>query len=180
MLIANFHRGVASWSSIGILLRINLKPRCPHGGAVVLLTYETPAKLFGRSVINILHLILETVIYRISPEGPQTLLATPNWPQGMKPSFTVSWIVTLPSQYQADLQFLNVSQPKCNDRHTAIKVKLLGQEEELMSRREDEVTEDSLLLPQSFYLNMSNCIPEEGQFKAMTRIILKKKPGKHT
>lgn len=96
----------------------------------------------------------------------------------MKPSSTVSWIVTLPSQYEADLQFLNVSQPKCNDRHTAIKVRLLGQEEELMSRREDEVTED-LLLPQSFYLNMSNCIPEGGQFKAMTRIILKNKTSKH-
>ncbi|XP_056876742.1 CUB domain-containing protein 1-like [Takifugu flavidus] len=119
--------------------------------------------------------IPETVIYRISPEEPQTLLATPNWPQGMKPSSTVSWIVTLPSQYQAHLQFLNVSQPKCNDRHTAIRVKLLGQEEELLSRREDEPTED-LLLPQSFYLNMSNCIPEEGEFKAMTRIILQKKP----
>lgn len=152
-----------------------------HTGALLRYNRLTP-KLFGRSVINIsgiLHLILETVIYRISPEGPQTLLATPNWPQGMKPSSTVSWIVTLPSQYQADLQFLNVSQPKCNDRHTAIKVKLLGQEEELMSRREDELTEDSLLLPQSFYLNMSNCIPEEGQFKAMTRIILQKKSSKH-
>lgn len=97
----------------------------------------------------------------------------------MKPSSTVSWIVTLPSQYQAELQFLNVSQPKCNDRHTAIKVRLLGQEEELMSRREDEVTEDSLVLPQSFYLNMSNCIPEDGQFKAMTRIILQQKTSKH-
>lgn len=85
----------------------------------------------------------------------------------------------MPSQYQAELQFLNVSQPKCNDRHTAIKVRLLGQEEELMSRREDEVTEDSLVLPQSFYLNMSNCIPEDGQFKAMTRIILQQKTSKH-
>lgn len=85
----------------------------------------------------------------------------------------------LPSQYQAHLQFLNVSQPKCHDRHTAIKVKLLGQEEELMSRREDEVIEESLLLLQSFYLNMSNCIPAEGQFKAMTKIILQKKQSKH-
>lgn len=43
-----FHRGVASWSSIGILLRINVCPRSPHGGAVALETFE----LFGRSVIN--------------------------------------------------------------------------------------------------------------------------------
>lgn len=97
----------------------------------------------------------------------------------MKPSSTVSWIVALPSHYQADLHFVNVSQPKCGDRHTAIKVKLLGQEEELMTRREDEAREDSLQVPQSFYLNMSNCIPESGQFKAVTKIVLRKTSGKH-
>lgn len=107
-----------------------------------------------------------------------TVLATPNWPQGMRPSSTVSWIVTLPSQYQADVQFVNISQPKCNDRHTAIKVKMLGQEEEIMSRREDEQAEDKLLVPQSFYLNMSNCITEEGQFGAVAKIVLQKKSSK--
>lgn len=107
-----------------------------------------------------------------------TLLATPNWPQGMRPSSTVSWIVTLPSQYQADMEFANLSQPKCNDRHTAIKVKMLGQEEEIMSRREDEEAEDKLVVPQSFYLNMSNCIPEEGEFGAVTKIVLQKKTSK--
>lgn len=106
------------------------------------------------------------------------MLVTPNWPQGMRPSSTISWIVTLPSQYQADLQFVNFSQPKCNDRHTSIKVKLLNQEEEIMSRREDEQIEGNLLVPNSFYLNMSNCIPEEGQFGAITKIVLQKKTSK--
>ncbi|XP_035039349.2 CUB domain-containing protein 1 [Hippoglossus stenolepis] len=120
--------------------------------------------------------IPETFIYRISPKpNTPTLLATPNWPQGMKPSSTMSWIVTLPSQYQAHLQFVNVSQPKCLDRHTAMTVKMLGYEEEIMSRREDEQAEDKLLVPQSFYLNMSNCIPEEGHFAAVTKIVLQKK-----
>ncbi|XP_067468699.1 CUB domain-containing protein 1 [Thunnus thynnus] len=119
--------------------------------------------------------IPETIIYRVTPTmSSPTLLATPNWPQGMRPFSTVSWIVTVPSMYQAQLQFVNVSQPKCNDRHTAIKVKMLGYEEEIMSRREDEEVEE-LLLPQSFYLNMSNCIPEEGKFGAVTKIILEKK-----
>lgn len=95
----------------------------------------------------------------------------------MKPSSTVSWIVTLPSQYKANVRFANVSQPKCKDRHTAIKVKMLGQEEEILSRREDEQAED-LLVPHSFYLNMSNCIPEEGEFAAMTQIALQKKTSK--
>lgn len=107
-----------------------------------------------------------------------TLLATPNWPQGMSPFSTVSWIVTLPSQYQANMQFVNVSQPKCKDRHTSIKVKMLGQEEEILSRREDEPAEDKLMVPQSFYLNMSNCIPEEGHFGAVTKIVLQKKSSK--
>lgn len=96
----------------------------------------------------------------------------------MRSSSTVSWIVTLPSQYRADVHFVNISQPKCNDRHTAIKVKLLGQEEEIMSRREDEQAEDRLQVPQSFYLNMSNCVPEEGQFGAVTKIVLQKKTSK--
>lgn len=110
---------------------------------------------------------------------PQSLLATPNWPQGMRPSSTVSWIVTLPSQYEANLQFVNVSQPNCDDIHTAITVMLLGQEEEIMSRREDQPKEYDILVPQSFYLNMSNCIPQEGQFIAVTKIVLQKKSSKH-
>ncbi|XP_030004103.1 CUB domain-containing protein 1 [Sphaeramia orbicularis] len=120
--------------------------------------------------------IPETVIYRVTPDvSSPTLLATPNWPKGMKASSTVSWIVTVPNQYQALMQFVNVSQPKCNDRHTAMKVKMLGYEEEMMSRREDETPEDKLIVPYSFYLNMSNCIPEEGDFGAVTKINLQKK-----
>ncbi|XP_061615885.1 CUB domain-containing protein 1 isoform X2 [Phyllopteryx taeniolatus] len=120
--------------------------------------------------------IPETIIYKVSPhKSSPTLLATPNWPNGMRPSSTVSWIVSLPSQYQARVQVVKVSQPKCKDRHTAIKVKLLDSEKELLSRREDEKTDDKLLVPQSFYLNMSNCIPEEGNFGAVTQIVLEPK-----
>ncbi|XP_061676391.1 CUB domain-containing protein 1 isoform X2 [Syngnathoides biaculeatus] len=120
--------------------------------------------------------IPETIIYKVSPhKSSPTLLATPNWPKGMRPSSTVSWIVSLPSQYQARVQVVNVTQPKCKDRHTAIKVKMLGSEKELLSRREDEKTDDKLLVPQSFYLNMSNCIPEDGSFGAVTKIVLEPK-----
>lgn len=158
-----FHR-VTSWSAVGLQ------------------TLETPVKLSRRTIIDIsgiLYVVLETFIYRISPEVPQTLLATPNWPQGMKPSSTVSWVVSVPSQYEAHLRFTNVSQPKCDDRHTAIKVMLLGEEEELLSRREDESKDYDLRVPQSFYLNMSNCIPQEGQFKAVVEIALQKKSSEH-
>ncbi|XP_077362600.1 CUB domain-containing protein 1 isoform X2 [Festucalex cinctus] len=120
--------------------------------------------------------IPETLIYQVSPHvSSPTLLATPNWPKGMRPGSTVSWIVSLPSGYRAQLQFANVSQPKCDDRHTAIKVKMLDSEEEILSRREDEKTDDKLLVSRSFYLNMSNCIPEDGNFGAVTKIVLEPK-----
>ncbi|XP_029134369.1 CUB domain-containing protein 1 [Labrus bergylta] len=119
--------------------------------------------------------IQETIIYNINPTtSSPTLLATPNWPGGMRPSATLSWIVNVPSGYKAHLQFVNVSQPKCKDKHTSIRVKKLGEEEEMFSRREDKQSEDKLLVDQSFYLNMSNCIPEEGDFGAVTKIVLEK------
>lgn len=114
----------------------------------------------------------------MSPEAPQTLLATPNWPEGMRPSSTVSWVVALPSQHRAHLRFLNVSQPKCLDRHTAITVMLLQRREELLRRREDQARDYDLEVPESFYLNMSNCDPQEGQFRAVMEINLEKKSGK--
>ncbi|XP_075961597.1 CUB domain-containing protein 1 [Anarhichas minor] len=120
--------------------------------------------------------ITETIINRVSPVASSpNLLATPNWPLGMRPSSTVSWIVTVPSQYEAHVHFVNVSQPKCKDRHTSITVKMLGDEEEMMSRREDKQSEDKLTVTRSFYLNMSNCIPEERGFSALTNIVLQKK-----
>uniref|UniRef100_A0A3B4BM58 CUB domain containing protein 1a n=1 Tax=Periophthalmus magnuspinnatus TaxID=409849 RepID=A0A3B4BM58_9GOBI len=117
--------------------------------------------------------ISETMIYRVTPDPTApSLLGTPNWPRGMSRSSTVSWIMTLPRNYQALLHFPNVSQPKCADRHTSITVQMLGYEEELMSRREDETMDEKLIVPYSFYLNMSNCVPEEGDFGAVTKIVL--------
>lgn len=120
--------------------------------------------------------IPETMIYTVTPD-PRTpvLLATPNWPQGMSASSTVSWIVTLPRNYQALLHFTNISQPKCARRHTNIHVKMLGYVEELMTRNENEAMDDKLTVPYSFYLNMSNCEPEAGDFGVVAKIILQKK-----
>lgn len=117
----------------------------------------------------------------MSPKEPETLLATPNWPEGMRPWSTVSWVVSLPGQHSADLRFLNVSQPKCLDRHTALTVKLLERRKEILRRSEDPKPKDGdydLEVPESFYLTMSNCEPQEGQFGAMAKIILQKEPSK--
>ncbi|KAJ8385681.1 hypothetical protein AAFF_G00183940 [Aldrovandia affinis] len=120
--------------------------------------------------------ITERYIFTVVPQkGVPVLLATPGWPAGMKEYSTVSWIVTVPPKYGADLVFLNVSQPKCHNRHTGIKVQMLGSREEMFSRREDEKTEGQLSIPESFYLNMSNCLPEQRDFSVLSQITLHRK-----
>ncbi|XP_059206765.1 CUB domain-containing protein 1 isoform X2 [Centropristis striata] len=126
--------------------------------------------------VNYSQEISETIIYTVTPKtSSPTLLASPNWPEGMRPSSTVSWIVTQPSQYQAHLQFINISQPKCADGHAYIRVKMQGHKEEMISRREDERPPANLTVPNSFSLNMTNCITEEGHLGGLTQIVLQKK-----
>uniref|UniRef100_A0A4W5MYK4 CUB domain containing protein 1a n=1 Tax=Hucho hucho TaxID=62062 RepID=A0A4W5MYK4_9TELE len=119
--------------------------------------------------------ISESIIYTVQPRmGSPALLATPNWPSGMKPYSTVSWIVILPGHLQANLLFTNISQPKCGQGHTCIKVQSLGSLNEILSHREDEAAVDTLMVPESFYLNMSNCMPEDRHFSVLSKVTLQK------
>lgn len=70
--------------------------------------------------------------------------------------------------------FANLSQPKCAVRHTSIRVQRFGCPEEDYSRREDEEAESEITVSESFYLNMSNCMPERGDFSVITKITLRK------
>lgn len=76
--------------------------------------------------------------------------------------------------------FANLSQPKCSKRHTNIKVQRIGSLEEDYSRREDEEAESEITVPESFYLNMSNCEPERGSFSVIARVTLQKSISKRT
>ncbi|KAG7270909.1 hypothetical protein CRUP_000268 [Coryphaenoides rupestris] len=119
--------------------------------------------------------ISEKYIFTVSPKGSlPTLLASPGWPAGMEPYSTVSWIVKVPAKQEALLTFANLSQPKCSNRHANIRVQLLGSPEELYSRREDEEVDHRVVATRSFYLNMSNCMPETGQFSVLTEMTLRK------
>lgn len=119
--------------------------------------------------------ISERYIFRVSPrKNTPLLLATPGWPKGMTPDSTVSWIVTVPPKMKAHLMFMNLNQPKCSKRHTNIRIKRVGESEEEYSRREDEEHESQYTVSQSFYLNMSNCEPEKGDFSVLTKVTLKK------
>lgn len=50
----------------------------------------------------------------------------------------------------------------------------MGSKEEILSRREDEDLEDQLV-SESFYLNMSNCLPDKGYFSVLTKVTLQPK-----
>ncbi|KAJ8334599.1 hypothetical protein SKAU_G00402380 [Synaphobranchus kaupii] len=120
--------------------------------------------------------ITESYIFTLSPKvGSPAVVSTPNWPDSMRPYSTASWIVLLPPRYAAEVFFTNLSLPKCSYRHTSIRVQTLGSLEEMFSRREDEEHVDKLSVPDSFYLNTSNCLPEEGEFSLLSKITLKKK-----
>ncbi|KAM8870718.1 CUB domain-containing protein 1a [Spinachia spinachia] len=120
--------------------------------------------------------IFERYIFTVSPETDSpVLLATPGWPLGMKPYSTVSWIVSVPPKMDAHLMFANLSQPKCSNRHTNIRVQRIGCLEEEYSRREDEEPESELTVSGSFYLNMSNCMPEKGHFGVITKVTLQER-----
>ncbi|XP_071757717.2 CUB domain-containing protein 1a isoform X1 [Centroberyx gerrardi] len=119
--------------------------------------------------------IRENYIFSVSPKkGVPVRLATPGWPAGMKSYSTVSWIVFVPDKMEAHLMFPSRNQPKCSNRHTNIRVQTLGSQEEMYSRREDEGADDEIIVSESFYLNMSNCMPERGNFSVITKITLQK------
>lgn len=119
--------------------------------------------------------ISERYIFSVSPKrGTPVLLATPGWPVGMKSYSTVSWIVSVPPKMEAHLMFANLSQPKCSNRHTNIRVQRVGCPEEEYSRREDEEADSEITVSKDFYLNMSNCMPERGDFSVITKITLQK------
>ncbi|KAI2655767.1 CUB domain-containing protein 1 [Labeo rohita] len=112
----------------------------------------------------------EDYIFTVAPKMDNpTVLATPAWPSGMKPSSTVSWIVNLEPQFKSNLMFRNVSQPKCKEVHTNIAVQTIRSQKTLYSTKKDVKIKD-LLVPESFYLNMTNCKSPTGAFRAVVEI----------
>ncbi|KAK2903464.1 hypothetical protein Q8A67_008177 [Cirrhinus molitorella] len=115
--------------------------------------------------------ISEHYIFSVAPKMDNpTVLATPAWPSGIKPSGTVSWIVNLEPQFKSfNLKFINVSQPKCKEVHTNIAVQTIRSQTTLYSTKKDEKIKD-LLVPESFYLNMTNCKSPTGAFRAVMEV----------
>ncbi|XP_043116869.1 CUB domain-containing protein 1a [Puntigrus tetrazona] len=122
--------------------------------------------------------ISENYIFTVAPKiDYPTMLATPAWPSGMEASRTVSWIVNLEPQFKSSLKFRNVSQPKCKEVHTSVAVQTIRSQTTLYSTKTDSKIKD-LLVPESFYLNMSNCKPSTGAFRVMMEITLQNSTNK--
>ncbi|XP_016402862.1 CUB domain-containing protein 1-like [Sinocyclocheilus rhinocerous] len=105
-------------------------------------------------------------------------LATPNWPDGMNPSSSASWIIYIPQEYKAELLFFNVSKPKCDSGHTEVSIGPLDSQDQTQSWREDQSFTGPVVQQQSFYLNMSNCEPKSDRFAVLSKISLQKETKK--
>lgn len=95
----------------------------------------------------------------------------------MRPDSTVSWVVTIPEDYGAELLFVNVSKPSCKEGHSKVTFQEIGAKEE-QSYREDE-TFEKFNIKNNFYVNMSNCDPDRDTFAVLSKISLQKKSRKH-
>lgn len=119
--------------------------------------------------------IAENVIYSVFPLVSGSMyLATPNWPDGMNASSSVTWIVNVPQDHKAELQFTNVSKLTCDSGHTEVMITPLDSQGQTQSWREDQSFTDTIIQQQSFYLNMSNCEPKSGHFAVLSKITLQK------
>ncbi|KAK7147938.1 hypothetical protein R3I94_010457 [Phoxinus phoxinus] len=122
--------------------------------------------------------ISEHYIFTVAPKKDNpTVLATPVWPSGMKPSSTVSWIVNIEPQLESKLKFRNVSQPKCKGGHTNIAVWTIPSQTVVYTTKKDENINE-ILIPGSFYLNMTNCKSSTVPFRAMMEITLQNNTDK--
>ncbi|XP_054879686.1 CUB domain-containing protein 1 isoform X2 [Poeciliopsis prolifica] len=121
--------------------------------------------------------IKEDIIYRISPNlMSPTILATPNWPNGMKAHSSVSWIVDLPWMTHA-LVKVDISGLECKHGHARINMKHQEEGNDLLDIGESEKTSTTnMTARQSFYLNLTNCQPEgSDQFNVKATINLERK-----
>ncbi|CAL8299438.1 unnamed protein product [Lota lota] len=164
-------RPIGTFCQQGIVERMQV-----HGNVSVTVETRGVSRAPGPVLnVSVTEEISEHIIYTVRPQiTTPALLATPNWPDGMNPLSTVSWIVQIPPQYLALVQFSNVTRPSCDSEHNGIEVQLIGSKEEVLSRREDEVLEDKLV-SENFYINMSSCVPDKGYFSALTKVTLQPK-----
>lgn len=129
--------------------------------------------MFEEAVVYFLCLspVSDHYIFTVLPKKDiPVLLATPAWPLGMKAHTTVSWFVSFPAQLEAHVNFTNVSQLTCKHRPAYIKLQR-KQSQDKMYSWQDQNPKD-MVVSESFYLNMSNCLPVKGAFSVVSQVTL--------
>ncbi|TTA40563.1 CUB domain-containing protein 1 [Bagarius yarrelli] len=115
--------------------------------------------------------IRESYIFTVLPKKDiPVLLATPAWPLGMKAYAIVSWFISFPTQLEAHVSFPNVSQLTCKNRPAYIKLQRKRSQGKMYSWQ-DQNPKD-VVVSESFYLNMSNCLPVKGAFSVVSQVTL--------
>ncbi|KAI5106438.1 CUB domain-containing protein 1 precursor [Silurus meridionalis] len=121
--------------------------------------------------VSFIKSIKEHYIFTVLPKKDiPVLLATPAWPLGMKDYATVSWFVSFPAQLEANVSFPNVSQLTCKNRPAYIKLHRQRSQDKMYSWQDQNPK--NVVLSESFYLNMSNCLPLKGGFSVVSQVTL--------
>ncbi|XP_055504821.1 CUB domain-containing protein 1-like [Leucoraja erinacea] len=118
--------------------------------------------------------VTEDYIVKVSPvAGAPVHLLTPNWGEGMASKMTVSWDITVPEEQVVKLSFLNQSMPVCLHGHVFVSVDQQRDDSTVTNFREtDALPTHPLVLPHRFWLNVSNCEPEQGQLNLVVHLVV--------
>ncbi|XP_043921458.1 CUB domain-containing protein 1 [Protopterus annectens] len=177
---------------------LQLKPSfgifCPNGSiekiqvkknaTVVLNTLEiVSSDVFAHhdlSVSFVRHL-QEEYIFVVSPKSESvTYLLTPSGELGMPPLTSASWSVLVPPEQVALLKFIERASVTCQFQHVSLIIKEQTPDSYEIHRREDEPLPDSLKLYNNFWVNISNCLPENGTLDLKLLLQVTKRSGDRT
>ncbi|XP_028837198.1 CUB domain-containing protein 1a [Denticeps clupeoides] len=171
-----------SGMALGHFCRYGVINNVQFGGNAIITASETTGKFLSQTFqtffkVSFVKEVREDYVFTAKLKNMTTVfLASPGWPEGMKALSNVSWVVTIPPKMDAHLTFRNISQPKCRSGQTSVTVGMLDAKN--LRYTEGKEATNSLVLSESFYINMSNCLPEKGVFSVMSEVTLQKTQNK--
>uniref|UniRef100_A0A4W3ITY4 CUB domain-containing protein 1 n=1 Tax=Callorhinchus milii TaxID=7868 RepID=A0A4W3ITY4_CALMI len=103
------------------------------------------------------------IFYVVSDDSPVYLL-TPNGELGMPHQGTASWNIVVPADHKAELTFVSSSMPECEIGHTSVTIIEQMEHTDTSTWREtDTLPTNPVNLLGTFWVNVSNCVPERGR-----------------
>uniref|UniRef100_A0A4W3I9J0 CUB domain-containing protein n=1 Tax=Callorhinchus milii TaxID=7868 RepID=A0A4W3I9J0_CALMI len=112
------------------------------------------------------------IFYVVSDDSPVYLL-TPNGELGMPHQGTASWNIVVPADHKAELTFVSSSMPECEIGHTSVTIIEQMEHTDTSTWREtDTLPTNPVNLLGTFWVNVSNCVPERGRFKILFKVVI--------